>query len=41
MIDILKLKNSNYLKFYVENGFIYCENIKTGERVVVGECNVC
>jgi len=37
MIDILKIKNSKYLKFYVENGYIYCENIKTDERVIVGK----
>lgn len=41
MIDILELRNSNYLRFYVENGYIYCENTKTEERVVVGECKKC
>lgn len=45
MIDILKIRNATYLKFYVEETrinhkkYIYCENTKTGERVIVGEIN--
>lgn len=35
-IDIVDIKNADYLKFYVENDFIYCEN-KYGERVIVGD----
>lgn len=41
MIDIVEIRNARYLRFYVENGFIYCENIHNGERVVVGECKEC
>lgn len=41
MIDILELRNSNYLRFYVEGRYIYCENTNTKERVVVGECKKC
>ena len=41
MIDIVQLRNSKYLKFYVEDGFIYCENTKTDERVIVGEYKKC
>lgn len=37
MIDIIDLKTSNYLKFYVEDGYIYCENVYTEERVIVGK----
>lgn len=33
-IDIVDIKNADYLKFYVLNGFIYCEN-ECGERVIV------
>ncbi len=45
MIDIVEIKYAPYLKFYVEKAFknsktgkvyIYCENTKTKERVVVG-----
>lgn len=36
IIDIVDIKNAEYLKFYVENDFIYCEN-ECGERVIVGE----
>ncbi len=39
IIDIVDIKNAKYLKFYVENGFIYCEN-SSGERVIVGDNNV-
>lgn len=38
-IDIIDIKNAKYLKFYIENDFIYCEN-SSGERVIVGEINV-
>lgn len=41
MIDIVELKNAKYLKFYVRkiNGhtYIYCENTKTEETVVLQE----
>lgn len=37
MIDIIKLVNSKYLSFYVENNYIYCENLKTYEKFIVGE----
>ena len=37
MIDILDIKFSKYLRFYVEDNYIYCENIVNGERVIVGE----
>lgn len=36
IIDIVDIKNAEYLKFYVENDFIYCEN-SSGERVIVGD----
>lgn len=45
MIDILEIKNAKYLKFYIEEAiinhkkYIYCENTKTKERVIVGEVN--
>lgn len=43
MIDIVELRNADYLKFYEKNGYIYCENIKTGEQVIVTEltCERC
>ena len=41
MIDIVELKNADYLIFYVERvfdkSFIYCENTKTKEIVIVQE----
>ena len=37
MIDIVEIKNSKYLRFYVEDNYIYCKNIKTDEKVIVGE----
>ena len=40
IIDIVDIKNAKYLKFYVEDGFIYCENIITEEKVIVGEIDV-
>lgn len=39
MIDIIELKKAKYLRFYVENNYIYCENIETDEKVIVGEVN--
>ena len=36
MIDIVDIRNAEYLKFYVENDFIYCENT-SGERVIVAD----
>lgn len=43
MIDILDLKNADYLKFYEDKGFIYCENTKTCEKVIVSDliCDRC
>lgn len=40
MIDIVEIKVAKYLKFYEKNNFIYCENIVTGERVIVEETKV-
>lgn len=40
IIDIVDIKNAKYLKFYVEDGFIYCENIVTEEKAIVGDSNV-
>lgn len=44
MIDILDIKNATYLNFYIEEAinhkkYIYCENTKTKERVIVSEVN--
>lgn len=45
MIDILEIRNATYLKFYIEESiinrkkYIYCENTKTKEKVIVGEVN--
>lgn len=44
MIDILEIKNATYLNFYIEEAinhkkYIYCENTKTKERVIVSEVN--
>lgn len=36
IIDIVDIKNADYLKFYIENDFIYCENCN-GERVIVAD----
>ena len=35
-IDIVDIKNADFLKFYVENNYIYCENY-CGERVIVAD----
>lgn len=40
IIDIVDIKNAKYLKFYVKHGFIYCVDIVTDEKVIVGEINV-
>ena len=40
MIDIIELKQAKYLRFYVEDNYIYCENIETDEKVIVGEVNI-
>lgn len=32
---LIKVKNGIF-KFYIEKGYIYCENTKSQERVVVG-----
>lgn len=37
MLDIVEIKVAKYLKFFIEDKYIYCENIVTGERVIVGE----
>lgn len=36
VINILIKVKDGILKFYIENGYIYCENTKNQERVVVG-----
>ena len=36
VINILIKVKDGILKFYIENGFIYCENTISHERVVVG-----
>lgn len=41
MIDIVEIKNKvnkNEILFYVKDSYIYCENIRTGECVIVGYC---
>lgn len=37
MIDIVDIKVASYLRFYVEDDFIYCENTVTGECVIVAD----
>jgi hypothetical protein len=37
MLDIVQIKNADYLKFYVKDNFIYCKNTKNGEQVIVGQ----
>ena len=37
MLDIVKIKNADYLKFYVKDNYIYCKNTKTDEQVIVGQ----
>jgi hypothetical protein len=39
MIDIFELRQAKYLRFYILNNYIYCENLKTNEKVIVGEIN--
>lgn len=36
VINILIKVKDGILKFYIENGYIYCENTKSQERAVVG-----
>lgn len=36
VINILTKVKKGVLRFYVENNYIYCENTKSQERVVVG-----
>lgn len=36
VINILMKVRNGILKFYIEDIYIYCENTKTRERVVVG-----
>lgn len=41
--DVVNIYNQvkfGYLKFYVENNYIYCENTITKERVVVGDYKI-
>ena len=35
VVNILMKVKDGILKFYIENGYIYCENTKSQERVVV------
>lgn len=35
-VNILIKVKEGIIKFYVNNGYIYCENVKSHERVVVG-----
>lgn len=37
MIDIIDIKNSKYLEFYSNDGYIYCKNKITDEVVFVAE----
>lgn len=37
MIDIVEIKKAKYLRFFLEDNYIYCENIETDEKVIVGE----
>lgn len=39
VINILIKVKDGILKFYIENSYIYCENTKSHERVVVGVKN--
>ena len=36
VVNILVKVKDGILKFYIENGYIHCENTKSQERVVVG-----
>ena len=36
VVNILTKVKEGILNFYIENEYIYCENVKTEERVVVG-----
>ena len=40
MFDIITLKElikKGILKFYIKDDYIYCENIKTSESIIVGK----
>lgn len=37
MIDIIDIKNAKYLKFYSNDGYIYCKNKITDEVVFIAE----
>lgn len=37
MLDIVKIKNADYLMFYLKDNYIYCKNTKTDEQVIVGQ----
>ena len=36
-IDIMELRNATYLLFFVEDSYIYCKDMRTGEQVIVGK----
>lgn len=40
IIDIVDIRNADYLKFYVENHFIYVEN-SSGERLIIADLFKC
>ena len=40
IVDIKSKVKNKELKFYLHNGNIYCESIKTGESVIVGSYKV-
>lgn len=35
VVNILTKVREGILNFYIENEYIYCENVKTGERAIV------
>lgn len=39
VVNILSKVKKGILKFYIENNYIYCENLISHERVVVGGVN--
>lgn len=39
VVNIFIKVKDGILKFYIENGYIYCENTISHERVVVGSTN--
>lgn len=36
-IDLVDLRNATYLLFFVEDSYIYCKDMRTGEQVIVGK----